>query len=257
MMDCSMSDQRLSNSLSQQLTREGFAVTNFIYNQKELDEVAEILQGYKDKNPGMNRSLYAIRDLFHKLPDLKELLFNHKLKAILCTIDAKLFLCKAMFFDKPAQSNWYVTWHQDITINVKEKIETKGYTGWTRKGAVYGVSPPEEVLHNIVTLRIHLDDTNQENGALKVLPGSHQKKFTDLEIKSQTETGITVTCEVKAGGIQFMKPLLLHASSKTTNGKGRRVIHLEFSSADLPNGLLWAEKWSWLPDTGVESSARY
>jgi len=30
---------------------------------------------------------------------------------------------KAILFDKTPSMNWYVTWHQDLTIAVKEKIE--------------------------------------------------------------------------------------------------------------------------------------
>jgi hypothetical protein len=47
---------------------------------------------------------------------------------------------------------------------------------------------------------------------------------------------------VNAGGIHIMKPLLLHASSKATTQKHRRVIHLEFNTLELTNGLVWAER---------------
>lgn len=39
-----------------------------------------------------------------------------------------------------------------------------------------------------------------------------------------------------------MKPLLFHASNKTTNNERRRVIHIEFSNKKLPNELEWSEK---------------
>ncbi|WP_371414614.1 hypothetical protein [Flavobacterium sp. 140616W15] len=39
-----------------------------------------------------------------------------------------------------------------------------------------------------------------------------------------------------------MKPLLFHASNKTTNNERRRVIHIEFSNIELPNGLDWSER---------------
>lgn len=40
----------------------------------------------------------------------------------------------------------------------------------------------------------------------------------------------------------IMKPLLLHSSSRTTNGNQRRVIHIEFASTKLAEPLNWAEK---------------
>jgi len=36
--------------------------------------------------------------------------------------------------------------------------------------------------------------------------------------------------------------LLLHASNRTTNNQKRRVVHIEFSRAKLPDGIDWAEK---------------
>ena len=49
-------------------------------------------------------------------------------------------------------------------------------------------------------------------------------------------------CEVEKGGIMIMKPLLFHASNKTTNNQKRRVIHIELSNQDLPTPLKWSEK---------------
>lgn len=101
--------------------------------------------------------------------------------------------------------------------------------------------PPDEYLKSTITVRIHLDDTDETNGALKVIPGSHNKRLSDQEINLITQNSISYICDVDACGIQIMKPLLLHASSKATSQKHRRVIHLEFSSLELPAGLQWFE----------------
>jgi hypothetical protein len=57
-----------------------------------------------------------------------------------------------------------------------------------------------------------------------------------------TQNCIPFICNVAVGGIQLMKPLLLHASSKATSQKHRRIIHLEFNSTELSGGLEWAER---------------
>ena len=90
-------------------------------------------------------------------------------------------------------------------------------------------------------MRIHLDDTNETNGALKIIPGSQNKKLTDEEIQLISQSSIPFVCEVDACGVQLMKPLVLHASSKAISQKHRRVLHLEFNSIKLPNDLEWAE----------------
>ena len=46
-------------------------------------------------------------------------------------------------------------------------------------------------------------------------------------------------CPVPAGGALLMRPLLLHASSKSRSGKARRVLHLVFAPRTLPDGLRW------------------
>jgi ectoine hydroxylase-related dioxygenase (phytanoyl-CoA dioxygenase family) len=112
---------------------------------------------------------------------------------------------------------------------------------WTTKQNQYAVQPPLEILQNIFTIRIHLDETNSENGALKVIEKSHSKGIYRPEtIDWKTES----TCSVSKGGIMIMKPLLLHSSGRTINNKKRRVIHIEFSNVNLPTPLRWSEKLS-------------
>jgi ectoine hydroxylase-related dioxygenase (phytanoyl-CoA dioxygenase family) len=100
----------------------------------------------------------------------------------------------------------------------------------------------EDFLKDTVTIRIHLDDTDETNGALKVIPGSHNKKLSNEEVSLITQNSIPYICDVEACGILIMKPLLLHSSSKATSQKHRRVIHLEFNTKNLPNSLEWAER---------------
>ncbi|MFM9840509.1 MAG: phytanoyl-CoA dioxygenase family protein [Cyclobacteriaceae bacterium] len=112
-----------------------------------------------------------------------------------------------------------------------------------KKEDYYGVCPPDEILKKTLAVRIHLEDTDEENGALKVLAGSQNKKLTNEEIQLITQNSIPFVCDVAACGVHLMRPLLLHASSKATSQKHRRVIHLEFNSDELPNGLEWAEEF--------------
>lgn len=91
------------------------------------------------------------------------------------------------------------------------------------------------------TIRIHLDTTTKEKGALKVINQSHSNgivRTEDFNFKNKKET----ICEVRKGGIMVMKPLLFHASDKTSNNQRRRVIHIEFSKQKLPKDLGWSEK---------------
>jgi len=127
-----------------------------------------------------------------------------------------------------------------LSISVDRKFEVSNYKNWTFKKGQFGVQPPLNILENIVTVRVHLDKTEKENGALKVIPTSHKKGIYRPEtIDWNVET--EHICEVEKGGVMLMKPLTLHASDRTTNHKQRRVLHLEFSTKKLENPLQWLE----------------
>jgi hypothetical protein len=47
---------------------------------------------------------------------------------------------------------------------------------------------------------------------------------------------------VPSGGVMLMRPLLMHASSRSTNDRPRRVLHIELNDLELDGGLAWAER---------------
>jgi ectoine hydroxylase-related dioxygenase (phytanoyl-CoA dioxygenase family) len=148
---------------------------------------------------------------------------------------------KSIYFDKPETSNWYVSYHQDLTISLDKKVQIRNYGPWTSKSNQFAVQPPIEILENIFTIRIHLDYTNEQNGALKIIPKSHLKQVYRPETINWEEEK-EVSCNVNKGGVMLMKPLLFHSSSRTTNQQRRRVIHLEFSNMELNEEIYWNER---------------
>jgi hypothetical protein len=150
------------------------------------------------------------------------------------------FPVRATLFDKLPSANWKVPWHQDLAIAVREKHEVPGFGPWSVKEGVAHVQPPLEVLENMLTLRLHLDDCFANNGPLRVLPGTHRygilaaARIQELR-QSHRETAATLS----AGGILLMRPLLLHASSSALNPGHRRVLHIDYAAAPLPEPLQW------------------
>ncbi|MBB3166998.1 phytanoyl-CoA dioxygenase family protein [Simiduia aestuariiviva] len=151
------------------------------------------------------------------------------------------FLVRAILFNKTSENNWLVAWHQDRTVAVSRKFEKHEWGPWSVKDNVAHVQPPIDVLNQMVTFRIHLDDTNLKNGCLKVLPKSHQLGILDSSaIRSYVQNHEAVVCEAPAGSALAMRPHLLHSSSKAVTPSKRRVLHLEYSSFKLPSGVSWA-----------------
>jgi ectoine hydroxylase-related dioxygenase (phytanoyl-CoA dioxygenase family) len=108
------------------------------------------------------------------------------------------------------------------------------------KRGVPHARPPVGVLENMVAVRIHLDDCDRDNGALRVIPGSHRHGImSDEQIKSFIEREESVVCEAARGSALLMRPLLLHSSGPAKSPRHRRVVHIEFAAGPLPGGLEW------------------
>ena len=186
---------------------------------------------------------YGIRNLLAKAPEIRDLANAPRIKALVDPVlGPNAFPVRAIFFDKVPAANWGVPWHQDLTIAVKKRIDIDGYGAWSVKAGVPHVQPPAEVLRGMLTLRIHLDDANESNGALIVVPGSHlMGRLASEQIARLVEHSQSRLCEVQAGDVLAMRPLLVHASRTGPAPARRRVIHVEYASCALPPGLTWFE----------------
>lgn len=227
-------------SIRNQVEENGFAIINDFYSEQEIDHLLSLISCADITRPAFRKTndLFAIRQLFKEIPQLSNEIFNTNLNKFISTIfGGEYFVVKSIYFDKPENSNWFVAYHQDLTISVDKKLSIEGFGPWTTKQNLYAVQPPLGILKDNFTIRIHLDKTTKENGALKVLPKSHLNDICRPEDIRTTE----INCELEKGGIMVMKPLLLHSSGRTTNKIKRRVIHIEFSRSFLPGDLKWAE----------------
>jgi len=230
--------------LTSQLAAAGHATLPTLYTPTEVGALLACVESAPAASPNFRRSqdVFAIRNLLGELPELWPLLMTPALRGLLADLfPAGCHLTKAIYFDKPAGSNWLVAWHQDLMVNVDRRADLPGFGPWTAKAGWVAVQPPVSVLENIVTIRVHLDDCDATNGALKVVPGSHRWGVVPAA-SIASHTAAAVGCPVPAGGAMLMKPLLLHASHRSTSARPRRVMHLEFSAEELPTGLAWRER---------------
>lgn len=223
--------------MSPTLATNGYELIPAVYSEKEVNDMLTIIKTKRlDKQ-------FGVREFLLDNLELKDKIFTDNLKNIIHRIAPNCTKSiKSIYFDKPPNANWIVSWHQDLTINLKKKKETSGFKNWRVKPERVVVQPTQKILENIFTIRIHLDDCTKQNGALRVIDNSHQKGVIDIKEWIKEKVGHEQICEVKKGGIMLMKPLLLHASKRTENQKNRRVIHIEFTDQELPNGLEWKEK---------------
>lgn len=222
-----------------QLNEAGYVVIADLVDGAELGEIARLAGGLDCDRAGTRRLI--------ELPWCRELaarlMREERLSGILST---DVIPVQCTLFVKSIESNWLVSLHQDLSIPVAERVNSLGCQGWSEKEGELFVQPPVSVLNTMLALRLHLDDCNERNGALRVVPGSHRLgRLTTAEaIRAKDERG-EVCVEVPCGGAMIMKPLLLHASSKISTDRARRVLHFVFGPAELPDPLRWlAQSWS-------------
>lgn len=227
----------------QALDRDGFCVADGMIDTPSLralrEEFDRVLGSDRQRRAGARSPLF-VSDCFASLAG------SAGVRSIVEPLLGRgAFAVRSLLFDKRADANWNVAWHRDTTIAVKERIETPGYGPWSVKDGAHHVRPRVRVLANMVTLRIHLDDCDETNGALRVVPGSHRLSASvadglDDPLDMDWCQRASVVCPASAGSVLVMRPLLLHASRKATAVGRRRVLHLEFAADALDGELRWA-----------------
>ena len=205
-------------------------------------ELAAALQASPEREAailGHPGSIYGARNLLALWPGAAHVWRQPPLPDLLAAVLGPEYgLVRVLYFDKPPERSWALPWHKDLTIAVRDNQRpSPRFAKPTRKAGVPHVEAPEEVLQAMLTVRIHLDDMNDENGSLQVLPGSH-RSGTVLRL----DEGLPRSIHVRQGDVLLMRPLLAHSSINARPGsqRHRRLVHLEFAaSPQLPDGYAW------------------
>jgi hypothetical protein len=225
------------------LERDGFVTLAGVYDGAEVARLLASLEAAMAAgDPGIRGdegAVYAARNVIDWWPPAAQVWKRPPLReALLEALGERMGLVRALYFDKPPGQSWALPWHKDMTIAVKDNaLPTTHFRKPTTKAGVPHVEGSEAVLAAMLTARVHLDDVSDENGPLKVVPGSHRsgKAMADLD-------GPIRTLHARAGDVLLIRPLVAHCSNRSLAGTGRhrRILHLEFAaSAELPDGYEW------------------
>jgi len=223
-----------SQSLQARISSEGFAVIPGVFPNGEISELLAVLE-----RSGLPRSRAGMRHAMRNL-NVAALARDSRLVELAQEVlGSGAIPFRATLFDKSPTSNWLVVWHQDTALPLRERREVPGWGPWSIKDGVNYAHAPASALEQILALRLHLDDSVAENGPLRVLSGTHTRGVLSDDDLHQLSTRIKpIDCLALRGGILAMRPLVVHASSKSQSNAPRRVLHIEYAaSLSIAEGL--------------------
>jgi ectoine hydroxylase-related dioxygenase (phytanoyl-CoA dioxygenase family) len=167
-----------------------------------------------------------IREWHETSTYLYEMVMNPKIHDLVEGILGPNFYCWASsFFIKEPFSKATVGWHQD---------------------AYYWPMAP----HHAVTVWLAFDDVDEENGGMKVVPGSHlhgllkhqRSTYTDSILTLELETGTfneadAVQFKLKAGEVSLHDDRCVHSSPANPSPRRRAGLTFRYSGTDVKNDL--------------------
>lgn len=209
---------------SRAIAEQGFAVIPDVIRRDEIEGLSTFLAQLPRSRAGVRHVLGNLR--VARLSEDPRLV---KIARDVLGRDAQAF--RATLFDKSPTSNWLVVWHQDTALPLRRRHDLPGWGPWSRKEGIIYAHAPAIALEQILALRIHLDDSTASNGPLRVLPGTHKLGvLANDAIAKLASTVNPVDCLAAVGGVVAMRPLIVHASSKSLSEAPRRVLHIEYAS---------------------------
>jgi ectoine hydroxylase-related dioxygenase (phytanoyl-CoA dioxygenase family) len=210
------------------IEEDGVAILSEIFPAKEMDRLQHEINvlAHRRSRAGVRHAL--------RLKPVRSFVSQPQMMGIAQTIlGSNAFPFRATLFDKSPSANWLVVWHQDTALPLRSRLDLPGWGPWSVKEGLDYAHAPAAALTQVLALRVSLDDSTAENGPLRVLPRTHTLGLLSDDAIHELATQIgPVDCICKKGGVVAMRPLVVHASSKSTTDLPRRVLHIEYAASE-------------------------
>lgn len=177
------------NRVAQSVEEGGFAIVSQCLSEQMVEHLCSDLGNTK----------HAQRNLLD-VSIVRELAVSEPIKQLVTACLGKdCFAVRGILFNKTPDSNWKVAWHQDRTIAVRERKDVAAFGPWSVKAGVPSVQPPASVMAKILAIRLHLDESHENNGPLRIIPGSHKAGCLSAEDVAIWRKRPSVICTVPRG----------------------------------------------------------
>jgi non-haem Fe2+, alpha-ketoglutarate-dependent halogenase len=199
----------ISTDAIRQFDEQGFYAPIRALSNGEAADLRDRLEAFETANSGLTGGL---RNKPHLLLTWLDELVRHPgvLDAVEQMIGPNILVWGSSFFIKEPRNPSFVSWHQDSTY--------------------WGLEPPD-----IVTAWVALSESTHENGAMRVIPGSHkldQAPHRDTfaadnllsrgqEIMVEVDESQAVELPLQPGEMSLHHVRLIHGSEPNPSGKRR------------------------------------
>ena len=200
----------LTSEQIQDYNNKGFLSPINVLSSDEVYEIKKEIELIEDKWP--KEIIELNRNNIHYCSKIFDQLAHNStiLDAVENFIGSNILVAGSVLFLKEPKSKGFISWHQDGK-----------YQGWNPC--------------NSITAWIAITNVNEENGCMRMWPGSHQNDFKDhkdtfdadnLLTRGQTIAEVplveTVPVILKAGQLSLHHPMTVHASGPNLS-KCRRI----------------------------------
>jgi ectoine hydroxylase-related dioxygenase (phytanoyl-CoA dioxygenase family) len=211
-----------------EIDRTGFALLHDVLSPELIERTLEEIE-YSSPH----RSRAGVRHVLGVSPVAKLSRCPQLINVAREVLGADAIPFRATLFEKTHAANWMVVWHQDTALPLRERHELPGWGPWSVKEGITYAHAPSAALSQVLALRIHFDHSTSANGPLRVLPGTHELGvLSDDQIHDLSKQVTPVDCVIPKGGVVAMRPLVVHASSKSQVEMPRRVLHIEYAASE-------------------------
>ena len=116
-----------------------------------------------------------------------------------------------------------------------------GFGPWSTKDDVPHVQPPVKFLEQMLTVSIIWMTRSSQWCLTHFARIASFGRLVSERIQSLRNDQPMFCVSHAAGDAVLVRPVFLHASSRSTSNRHRRVLHLEYAAFELPPELQWHE----------------
>ena len=215
--------QLLTKAQIDQYNDQGYLFPFDIFSAEEITEIRSYFDDLLPKAMAAGWNSYEITNWHKHCRSVYDLVTNSRiLDYVQDLLGETLILRHSHFFAKLPGDGKRVSWHQD---------------------ASYWPLTPSKV----VSAWLAIDDTDVENGAMQVIPGSHKNAQVAFEKSSKTENNVLnqtvhhpekhgndpVSLTLKAGQMSLHSDWILHGSEPNMSTRRRCGLAMRFLSSDV------------------------